>query len=159
MNTLKYKHSPVLSSGEVLFQQISQPVWLRQHKDNSNPSSLFRTAGVPRRAQGVSQWLNWLVGYLSSPSYRAAKGLPGTRAQPFLYCWDMMYMVTSHHICHFLGIWYDAFDVMFRATTIGRKPPTSVYQPATAKPVAEECRNQGLEGLDYRYTGISSVQR
>ena len=55
----------------------------------------------------------------------------------------MMYAVTSHRMHHLPGIRYDAFDVTSRATSVGRKLATDVFQQITAKPEAGKDCNQG----------------
>ena len=65
---------------------------------------------------------HWLMGYLSSPESREAKGLPGTRVQPLLYRRYMTYMVTWHRMHHLPGIQYDTYDVTSWAMAVGGKP-------------------------------------
>ena len=59
------------------------------------------------------------------------KDSPG-QGQPLLYCRNMTYAVTSHHIHHLLGIWYDAYDVTSWAMAIGGKPLKIAYQSGQA---------------------------
>ena len=102
-----------------------------------NLQALTSTEGCPEGPrEELTVRLNWLVGSQCSPAYREAKELPRTGAQLLLYRQNMTYAVTSHHICHLPGIQYDAFDVTSQATAIGRKLPTKIYWPVTAKLVA-----------------------
>ena len=50
-----------------------------------------------------------------------------------------------HCICHLLEFWYDAFDITSRAMFVGRKLPTDMFQPITAKPEVGKGHNQGQQ--------------
>ena len=82
-------------------------------------------------------------------SYEEVKGLPGTGVQLLLCRRNMMYAVTSYHICHLLGVQYDAFDITSWAMAIGGKLPMIAYQPMTAIPGQFMGHNQGLVDLNY----------
>ena len=59
-----------------------------------------------------------------SGQLKKQKDSPGTRAQPLLYLWIMMYVATYNRICHLPDIRY---DVTSRATTVGNVLPAVAF--------------------------------